>query len=321
MIRMTVAAQRPLNWNIMSVTAKNLAGWLDKLAVSDLARERGGKIVGLVIPNSPAARFTFRSGFVLDALPGWREPMALPPEAKLAMLRDPEQRRRLAELAAQPNPMGHMANWGAKVIVEAFAPNNKRYEGRQVSDIAAELGKEPFDALLDIVCSDDLLTSFTNTPFEPTEEDWQARAQVWRDPRAVVGASDAGAHLDMLDTFNYSTVLLEHGVRRHQVLTLEEGVRLLTSVPAELYGLADRGRLAPGAIGDVVVFDEATIASRPTESRADLPAGAVRLYAEADGIDRVLVAGQEIVAEGRFTGALPGRVLRSGKDTRTPSLN
>ena len=321
MIRMTVAAQRPLNWNIMSVTAKNLPGWLDKLALSDRARARGGKIIGLVIPNSPAARFTFRSGFVLDALPGWREPMALPPEVKLVMLRDPEQRRRLAEAAAQPSPMSHLANWGSKVIVETFEPENKRYEGRQVCDIAAEQGKDPFDALLDIVCSDELLTSFINTPFEPGEQDWRARAQVWTDPRAVVGASDAGAHLDMLDTFNFTTVLLEHGVRRQQVLSLEAGVRLLTSVPADLYGLADRGRLTVGAIADVVVFDEATVASRPTETRADLPGGAVRLYAEAEGIERVLVAGQEIAAEGRFTGAFPGRMLRSGRDTRTPALS
>jgi len=93
------------------------------------------------------------------------------------------------------------------------------------------------------------------------------------------------------------------------------------NTPADLYGLSDRGRLALGAMGDVVIFDEDTIASRPTESRADLPAGAVRLYAEADGVERVLVAGQEVVAEGRFTGELPGRVLRSGKDTRTPSLS
>jgi N-acyl-D-aspartate/D-glutamate deacylase len=320
MIRMTVAAQRPLNWNIMAVTAKNLPGWLDKLAVSDRARERGGKIVGLVIPNNPAARFTFRSGFVLDALPGWREPMALPPEAKLAMLRSPEQRRRLAELAAQPSPMSHMSNWGAKLLVETFAPESKRYEGRLVADIAAEQGKEPFDALLDIVCADDLLTSFTNAPYEPTAEDWRARAQVWTDPRAVVGASDAGAHLDMLDTFNFATVLLEHGVRRQQVLSLEEGVRQLTSVPADLYGLSDRGRLVPGAIADVVVFDEATIASRPTETRADLPGGAARLYAEADGIDRVLVGGREIAVDGHFTDDLPGRMLRSGRDTKNPAL-
>jgi len=104
------------------------------------------------------------------------------------------------------------------------------------------------------------------------------------------------------------------------VISLEEGVRQLTSVPADLYGLSDRGRLVPGAVADVVVFDEATIASRPTETRADLPGGAARLYAEADGIDRVLVGGQEIAVDGKFTGDLPGRMLRSGRDTKNPAL-
>jgi N-acyl-D-aspartate/D-glutamate deacylase len=124
----------------------------------------------------------------------------------------------------------------------------------------------------------------------------------------------------MLDTFNFATVLLEHGVRRQQVLSLEEGVRQLTSVPADLYGLSDRGRLVPGAVADVVVFDEATIGSRQTETRADLPGGAARLYAEADGIDRVLVGGREIAIDGKFTGDRPGRMLRSGRDTKTPAL-
>jgi N-acyl-D-aspartate/D-glutamate deacylase len=320
MIRMTVAAQRPLNWNIMSVTARNLPDWLTKLEVGDRARERGGKVVGLVIPNSPAARFTFRSGFVLDALPGWREPMALQPGAKLVMLRDPEQRRRLNELAQQPNPMAHLARWGEKVITETFTAETKRYEGRKVADIAVEERKDPFDVLLDIVCDDDLLTSFTNTPFEPNAQDWQARGQVWRDPRAVIGASDAGAHLDMLDTFNYTTVLLQDGVRRQGVLELEEAVRLLTSVPADLYGLRDRGRLSTGARADLVLFDESRVGSQPTQTRADLPGGAARLYAEADGIERVLVSGEEIVAAGQFTAARPGRMLRSGQDTVNPSL-
>jgi N-acyl-D-aspartate/D-glutamate deacylase len=320
MIRMTVAARRPLNWNIISVTAKNLPGWLAKLAVSDRARERGGKIVGLTIPNSPAARFTFRSGFVLDALPGWLAPMALPPAQKLAMLRDPDQRKRLNELADRPGPMRHMTKWAQMLILETFTADTKRYEGRTVGDIAAEEGKEPFDALLDIVCTDELRTSFCRTPYQPTRADWEARAQVWRDPRAVVGASDAGAHLDMIDTFNYATVLLQHGVREQGLLSVEEGVRLLTDVPARLYGLRGRGRLAPGACADVVAFDLDRVGTGPTVTRVDLPGGAGRLYAEATGVEHVLVNGTEIATAGRFGEARPGRILRSGRDTATAPL-
>jgi N-acyl-D-aspartate/D-glutamate deacylase len=153
-----------------------------------------------------------------------------------------------------------------------------------------------------------------------TEEDWAARATIWRDPRAVVGASDAGAHLDMLTTFSFSTTLLEEGVRRHGLLGLEEAVRLLTDVPARLYGLRGRGRLTPGSWADVVIFDEATVGRGPVYTVEDLPGGAARLYSDALGVGHVLVNGEEIVADGELTGAIPGTLLRSGRDTVTPSL-
>ncbi|SNQ46462.1 Aminoacylase (fragment) [Frankia canadensis] len=173
---------------------------------------------------------------------------------------------------------------------------------------------------MDIVVADELKTTFTNPLLVPDRADWEARARVWRDPRAVIGASDAGAHLDMLAFFSYSTALLQHGVREFGVIGLEEAVHLITDVPARLYGLRDRGRLAPGAIADIVVFDDATIARQPVETRFDLPGGAGRLYGEA-GIGHVLVAGTEIVRDGAYTGDLGGRVLRSGRDTVTPALD
>jgi N-acyl-D-aspartate/D-glutamate deacylase len=143
---------------------------------------------------------------------------------------------------------------------------------------------------------------------------------VWRDDRAVVGASDAGAHLDMIDTFALSTQVLGNGVRRHGVVSLEEGVRLLTDAPARLYGLRERGRLAPGWRADLVVFDAGAIDCGPTYTRFDLPAGAGRLYADARGIDHVIVNGVPIVEKGAHTGALPGTVLRSGRDTDTVTV-
>jgi N-acyl-D-aspartate/D-glutamate deacylase len=320
MLDMTVAARRPLNWNIIVGSARSLGHWREKLALSDRARELGGKIVGLVIPRIFGARFCFRSGFVLDAIDGWREPMALPPADKLALLSDPTGRARLAALAETTSGMGALTDWSAKVIVETFTDATKRYEGRTVADIAAEEGKAPFDALLDIVVADDLRTSFRNASDDDTEEDWAARAELWHDPRAVVGASDAGAHLDMLATFSFSTDLLAFGVREHGLLTTEEAVRLLTSVPADLYGLRDRGRLVEGAIADLVVLDESTVGPEEVSTRFDLPGGAGRLYAGAHGVGHVVVNGVPIVAAGELTGATPGTLLRSGRDTANPSL-
>jgi N-acyl-D-aspartate/D-glutamate deacylase len=154
-------------------------------------------------------------------------------------------------------------------------------------------------------------------PFGDDEADWKARAQVWRNKDAVIGGSDAGAHLDMMCGAIYTTSLLGHGVREHQVVTLEEAVRLITNVPARLYGLKERGRIAEGWHADLVMFDPATVDHGPELTRYDLPAGAPRLVADAKGITSVWVAGTEVCHDGVATGAMPGTVLRSGRDTET----
>ena len=111
------------------------------------------------------------------------------------------------------------------------------------------------------------------------------RAEAWQDPRAIVGGSDAGAHLDTMCGAIYSTSMLGDGVRARGLLSWEQAVRQLTDIPARLYGLRDRGRLVPGAFADVVVFDPATIGHGPVRTRDDLPGGASRLYAEASGVE------------------------------------
>jgi N-acyl-D-aspartate/D-glutamate deacylase len=144
---------------------------------------------------------------------------------------------------------------------------------------------------------------------------------VWRDPRAVVGASDAGAHLDMFCMAGYSTFLVGPAVRDLGLLGIEEAVRLLTDVPARLYGLTGRGRIEPGAHADLVVFDPETIGSAPAAWVRDLPGGAPRMIAASTGVTRVLVNGAVTVVDGEPTGARPGTVLRSGRDTDTVTVH
>jgi N-acyl-D-aspartate/D-glutamate deacylase len=315
---MSLLADRPVNWNVLGVSSMNPDGAWSQLAAGSTAADRGATVLALTLPHTMQIRLSFEHGAILDGLPGWRETFALPVDERMAALSDPETRRRL-DAGAQSDEAGilrHLANWPRLIIEETFAPENAGLEGRSVGDVAKERGLTPFDALLDIVVADGLRTGL-RPPIGESEEDWVLRAKAWQDPRAIVGGSDAGAHLDTMCGAIYSTSMLGDGVRARSLLSWEQAVRQLTDIPARLYGLRDRGRLAPGAFADVVVFDPTAIGHGPVRTRDDLPGGASRLYAEATGIEHVMVNGTEIVRSGAFSGTVPGRVLRSGRDTDT----
>ena len=316
--RMSLLADRPVNWNVLGVSAMNPDGAWSQLDAGTAAAARGATVVALTLPHTMQLRLSFEHGAILDGLPGWREVFALPVDERMAALSDPETRRRL-DAGAQSDEAGilrHLAVWERLIFEETFAPENAEVEGRSVGRVATERGLTPFDALLDVVVADRLRTGL-RPPIGESEADWVLRAQTWQDPRAVVGGSDAGAHLDTMCGAIYSTSMLGDGVRARGLLSWEQAVRQLTDIPARLYGLRDRGRLVPGAFADVVAFDPTTIGHGAVRTRDDLPGGASRLYADAEGVAHVLVNGTEIVRAGEYTGAVPGRVLRSGTDTDT----
>lgn len=318
MAAMSRAANRPINWNVLAVYSRNSEVVSRQLAGSDLARRLGGRVVALTLPDSQRNRLNFKSGFILDILPGWDKLMALPDTDKLAMLADPVARLRMDEAAqSQVGPLRSIANWGQYLIVETADPAGRAFVGRTVADLASHLGKTPWDALVDMVVSDELKTVIVNQDRGQDVASWERRVEVWRDQRTVVGASDAGAHLDMIDTFNYTTTVLAKAVREHRLLSLEEAVSHLTSGPADLYGLVGRGLVAPGGWADLVVFDPETVGPSPVSTRYDLPGGAGRVYGGSTGIHEVVVAGEVVVQGAEFTDARPGRILRSGLDTRT----
>jgi N-acyl-D-aspartate/D-glutamate deacylase len=319
MTEMSLAANRPLNWNVLGVAASRPGYHEGQLSASDRAAARGARVVALTLPHIMKIRLSFLTGFVLDGLPGWRETLHLPVRERMVALSDPEVRARLKAGASSPEAgmLRGLANWGRLQLAETFAPENRDLIGRTVGDVAAERGGDPFDVLLDIVVADELRTGLHPQMPDDSDDDWKTRAEVWRDERTVVGGSDAGAHLDMMCGAIATTSLLGDGVRERGLLTLEEAVRELTDIPAQLYGLRDRGRINAGAHADLVVFDADTIGHGPALTRSDLPGGAARLYAEAVGIDRVLVGGTEVVVDNEPTGALVGQVIRSGRDTAT----
>jgi N-acyl-D-aspartate/D-glutamate deacylase len=319
--RISLLSGRSVNWNVLAVTASNPGGTAHQLDASSAATRAGARVVALTLPHTMSLRLSFEHGAILDGLPGWREFFATSVDERMRALSDPAVRRAMDERAQseEAGVLRFLAGWARLVIAETFDPGQQGLEGRTVGDVAAEWGMDPFDAMCRVMVADRLRTGFS-VPIPESDDDWRARAEVWRDPRAVVGGSDAGAHLDTMCGAVYSTSLLGDGVRKRQLLPVEEAVRLLTDVPARLYGLVDRGRVTEGWRADLVVFDPDRIGPEAMRTRDDLPGGASRLYAGATGIEHVLVNGTEVVTGDRLTGALPGTVLRSGTDTRTAGL-
>ncbi len=320
MVSMSVAARRVLNWNLMVVRAgeEERATRLSELRASDEARERGGRVIALTLPEAMGSRLSFGDAILYDTITDWHDVMVLPHAEKVVALRDPGVRRKLAA-GVERDGYRTYTDWATCTIGDVVAPELQQYVGRTVGEIAGVA--DPFDTLLDIVVADDLATGIEPKVIGEDAEAWKERLDLMRDDRVLVGGSDAGAHLDMMKTFAFSTRFLGHTVRDEQRLPLEEAVHLITDAPARLFGLRDRGRVAEGWWADLVVFDPETIDRGPVRMVHDLPADGQRLTAEAVGIDHVIVNGVPILEQGRPTGAMPGRVLRSGRDTDTVEVD
>ncbi len=323
MTRMSLAANRPLNWNVLVVNPEFPEMHESQLRASDHAAARGARVVALTLPYNLTIRVNLASGFLFDVLPGWGPIIALPLDERMRALSDPSVREQLKKgWAEEPNDLiKSLLNWENFHIAEAFTPEVEPLLERRIGDIARERDRDALDVMLEIAISEQLRTSFHPPAGQASDATWRLRAELWRDERTVIGASDSGAHLDMMDSFSYAVQVLGPAVRERQLLSLEDAIHQLTEVPAALYGIRDRGRIAPGAWADLVLFDPARVGPGQTYTRPDLPAGASRLYAEPEGIEHVLVNGSEIARGKRLTGESPGRVLRSGRDTRTVELS
>jgi N-acyl-D-aspartate/D-glutamate deacylase len=205
------------------------------------------------------------------------------------------------------NPTG-FSNWGRIGVYAVKNPALKGLEGRPISDIAQSQGKDGVDAFLDLVLADDLQCELTMASWNTREDRMR---ELLNNKSILMALGDGGAHVDMLCDAGYPTYLLGTWVREKEAITLEEGVRRLTSDPADLFGLSDRGRLAKGAPADVAIFDPARIGSKNHgERRYDLPGGAKRIVMPSAGVEYTIVNGAPTWEQGKLTEAKAGQVLR-----------
>ncbi|MCL0102334.1 amidohydrolase family protein, partial [Dehalococcoidia bacterium] len=203
-------------------------------------------------------------------------------------------------------------NWDVLSIHQVQRKENSSFEGLTVREIATKQGKHLADALLDLALAEDLKTVLL-TRLQP-ESDWfdEAKGKVYRNPHCIPMTSDAGAHLGAECKAGEGTYFLRRWVLDKGIMSLEDGVKKLTSAPAKFLGLADRGTLRVGAAADIMVFDPATLNALEKQPVADFPGGLTRWIQKATGVHHVLVNGQPTIRDGAEVGDLPGKVLRSG---------
>lgn len=202
-------------------------------------------------------------------------------------------------------------SWERTVV--SWFPPDRSIEERNVAELAAERGVDPTDLVLDLAIESGLASRYRMAVLNYDEDEVEV---LLTDPHTMLGLSDAGAHASQLCDSCFATHLLSRWVRERKAFTIEEAVRKLTSEPADIFGITDRGRLAVDRPADVVVFDPATVGCSELRRVEDQPAGADRLVADAVGIDAVIVNGVLVRRDGQDVlsahDRLPGRLLRNG---------
>ncbi|MFJ9040335.1 amidohydrolase family protein [Streptomyces sp. NPDC102406] len=321
LVEMSTAAGRPLNWNVLTVDAAVPDRVPRQLTASERARKAGGRIVALTMPILTPMNMSLGTFCALNLIPGWGDILKLPVDERIARLRDPGVRARMLRHAdsEEAGVFRRLADFGRYVIGDTYAEANDGLTGRVVRDIAAERGQEPFECIVEICAADRLRTVLWPMPPDNDPASWALRAETWQHEDVMLGGSDAGAHLDRMCGAPYTTRFLGDCLRGRGLVGLEAAVRMLTDDPARLFGLRERGRIQEGFHADLVLFDPETIDAGKATLVHDLPGDSPRLDSKAIGVTAVWVNGVEAIRHDAVTGSVPGKVLRSGRDTRTVS--
>jgi N-acyl-D-aspartate/D-glutamate deacylase len=278
-------------------------GWLRGLEFVDEAARLGHRILPQSSLQQMQVFFALHDTFLFDEMAAFRSVLTAPDRVR--QLADPGVRATLRAALADTKGRAFVFTWDAVKV--ARADTHPDWIGRTVSDLSTQWGVDPLDAFLDASLAEDLRTTFT-LGGSLGAESRAATELVLRSPSSLPGSSDAGAHLTSFCGVDFSTRLLTEYVPT--VLSLEEAVRRLATVPAHLYGFSDRGVLRPGAAADVVIWDPDRLGVGATRWVQDFPAAGGRFVVDATGYRASIVNGIILLDNGADTGARAGRVLR-----------
>jgi len=289
--------------------------FIDGLNLVEKANANGGDITAQIFPRPIGLVIGLElSGNPFVMYPSYREIADLPLEQRVAEMRKPEVRQRI--LNDTPSGEGHPLMFAAQAFEWMFPlgdpPNYEPPREDSIASRARARGVSPLEEAYDRLLDDDGHAMLLVTLANFRDGSLDTVAELIRREDVVLGLGDGGAHYGMICDASFPTYMLTHWVRDRATgrLTIAEAVRELTSVPARVAGLADRGRIAVGYKADLNVLDtDALHLHRPVVAY-DLPGGRRRLDQKADGYVMTMVSGRIIAENGQPTDARPGKLVR-----------
>lgn len=295
-------AGRPV---VLSMFTHELVPTLHRIVLEEVDREiaAGARIRPMFNPRAVLSFIGLysRSPIRSDA---WKSLYERAPEDRLAALENESVRRALCDARSESQAR-------AAESLYLFGPEACEYElrpERRLGAVAKTRGEGPAEAIVSLMRETRGRQIFVSAGSNQRPE---AVEEVFSHPGMLVGLGDAGAHVTGICDASMTTYLLAHWARDRGVLSIEESVRRLTSEPAEVFGIPERGRIAPGAHADLNVIDLPALGMEVPEFVYDFPAGAGRWTQGARGYDYTVVNGEVAIEGGRHTGRLNGRVLRA----------
>lgn len=301
-------SQRPVTW-LALIHMPDMPGACEQMhARVQPFMQNGLRIPPQVNPRPVTQFYTLRNPFLFSEMPSWKGAFNRTVEEQVALYRSAQFRQAFREDLKAGRGLLFRGQWDRIHVTRVETEQNKQFLNASIQEIAARVHKDPLETLMDLAVEERTALGVTVSIINADPE---AVGGLLTLPNVLIGLSDAGAHVDQHCEAGVPTYVLHEWVQKRQVLTLEEGVRRITSELADFLDLKTKGRVAVGMDADLVLFDPTTVRPCPPEWVNDLPGGRPRLVERAEGIAYTLVRGEVLFAHNEYQGGLPGRVVRS----------